>query len=163
MIYLTCGRRVRAAHRSFRQLLALCVLALLASSCATRKLWDATPTGNYATVSQDTISEAKLQKRGVRYLKDDRLGFYYVERSDLRRLANLTIRALATPATVMVDATVVVLTAAATADYRFSVCSTCECPAIVVNPAATAAATAHVAGILIEKVIEAHPSSTSTR
>ena len=88
---------------AFRQLLVSGMVTLLATSCATEALWQATDPAEYVSVPQSEVSEAELRERGVDYRKDDEHGLYYVEKSGLRRLGDYTIRFFATPATVVVD------------------------------------------------------------
>lgn len=90
------------------------MVAILASSCVTRSLWRATDPQEYVSVPQSEVSESELQAPGVSYHKDDQQGVYYVEKTNLRRLGDYTIRALAAPATVVIDAgTVIVVVGAA--------------------------------------------------
>jgi hypothetical protein len=81
-----------------------CFAALLLSACATTALWDATDPHEYIAIPQTEISETELQESGVAYRKDDERGLYYVEKSALRQFGDYTIRALAAPATVVLDA-----------------------------------------------------------
>ena len=93
-----------------RRLSVLGMVALFASSCATRALWNATDPLEHVSVSQREVSEAELQARGVRYGKDDERGLYYVEKTKLQRLGDYSVRFFATPVTVVLDtATVIVI------------------------------------------------------
>ncbi len=87
-----------------RQLLVLGMIAVLTTSCATKKLWEATDPEEYVSVPQSEVSEAELREQGVNYRKDDEHGVYYVEKSNFRRLGDYTIRFFATPVTVVLDA-----------------------------------------------------------
>jgi hypothetical protein len=67
-----------------RQLLVLGMIALLTTSWATKKLWEATEPQEYVSVPQNEVSQAELRARGVDYRKDDEHGLYNVEKSTLR-------------------------------------------------------------------------------
>jgi len=86
-----------------RQFLVLGMIAVLTTSCATKKLWEATDPEEYVSVSQSEVSESELRERGVDYRKDDEHGVYYVEKSSLRRLGDYSIRFFATPVTIVLD------------------------------------------------------------
>lgn len=79
-------------------------LAILTSACATKALWEATDPAEYVSVPQTDVSEAELRERGIDYRRDDTQGLYYVEKSNIRRLGDYSIRFFATPITVALDA-----------------------------------------------------------
>jgi len=85
------------------------MVAMCAASCLTTRLWKATDPVEYVAVSQNKISESELQERKVSYRKDDERGLYYVEKTSLRRLGDYTLRALAAPVTVVLDAAMAIV------------------------------------------------------
>lgn len=87
------------------------LMAALASSCATDALWRATDPNERFWIDAEDITEAELQRNKIAYCKyDGDFGpGYVVEKSAARKLQDYTIRALATPVTIVVDTTVVVV------------------------------------------------------
>ncbi|MEI6515342.1 MAG: hypothetical protein WCO77_05135 [bacterium] len=94
------------------------ILALLifgGTSC-TNMLWkDYEPQWVWVPSSEST--EANLQSKGVEYkrYKSDQLDGYLVKKSSLRKIGDVTIRALATPITVTIDGVMI-------CSYLFVVC-----------------------------------------
>jgi len=87
------------------------LIALQLSSCATTALWRRTDPSSYVVISSADISEAELQKRGVKYIKDEQAAVFYVEKTDFEKFSDYTFRALGTPLTVVIDTAIVVLVA----------------------------------------------------
>src|SRR6185503_6692851 len=89
---------------TLRTLLVVGLVALLTTSCMTRALWKATNPSEEVLVRQTAVSESELQKKGVRYHRNDDNGMFVIEKSGLRRFGDYTIRVLAVPVTAAVDA-----------------------------------------------------------
>ncbi len=77
--------------------------------CATPTLWKATDPNKYVEVSADYISEEHLTSKGITYHRDDKRGVYYIEKDNLAKLKDYTVRVFATPVSVMLDATLSIL------------------------------------------------------
>ena len=86
---------------------ALLGLTILLSSCATHALWDATDPDLWAEAPKSTISTNDLAAKGVQYLVDAHTGDIFIPKSQLHKLGDYTIRVLATPITVTLDAVAV--------------------------------------------------------
>lgn len=89
--------------RIFNALL-LAVVLLTQVSCFTPALWDASNPREYVAISADRVSEQDLKRKGISYHKDEKWNLIYCPKSSIRKLGDYTIRALATPVTVTVDA-----------------------------------------------------------
>ena len=89
----------------------LCASLILSSSCATRRLWDETNPRERIWVSASEITEQQLIDRKIPYYKSkDELGSgYLIPKSKARQLGDVTIRMLATPITVTIDAATTVV------------------------------------------------------
>ncbi len=80
------------------------LLVFTVYGCATPALWKATNPNEYVAVSANDISEADLNSNSIAYHKDENSGVYYIEKDNLAKLKDYTIRVFATPITVAVDA-----------------------------------------------------------
>lgn len=61
-------------------------------------------------MGSDVISEAELQKKGVKYKKNEEGTTFYVEKTALDKLKDYSFRALGTPFTVVIDAVIMKVT-----------------------------------------------------
>ena len=82
----------------------LAVIFLTQVSCFTPALWDQTNPSEHVAISANRISEQDLKSKGIDYYKDEKLNVIYCPKSSIRKLGDYTIRVLATPVTVSVDA-----------------------------------------------------------
>lgn len=99
----------------------LAVLLMIAPGCATKILWEKTDPNERVWISVSEISEKQLIDKNIHYYKTNEKpgpGFL-IPKSSARRLGDYTIRMLATPATVVVDAATVVMIVAV-AVYAFT-------------------------------------------
>jgi hypothetical protein len=78
------------------------MVAVLASSCTTQKLWDATDPDAQVLVPASQVSEAELRDSGAPYKVDAR-GNYHVGKTAGQRVGDHALRFMLTPATVVVD------------------------------------------------------------
>lgn len=85
------------------------ILFLLCTSCATKSLWEATDPDKYIQIKFTDITEQELKDKGAKYYKDDKTHSYYVNKNSQDKLKNYAIRVFATPVTVVIDATTVVI------------------------------------------------------
>ena len=84
----------------------LLLLLLLASSCATQKLFDDTNPRERIWISAKDVPESELIRKKVHYTKysDAYCNGYLVEKSKMRKFGDLMIRATGAPVTLVVDA-----------------------------------------------------------
>lgn len=79
-------------------------LAALMVSCATPALWDATDPDQWVKADNTAVGTNDLAARGVEYRYHEATGDIYIPKSQLHKLGDYTLRALATPITVTLDA-----------------------------------------------------------
>lgn len=79
-------------------------MALLAVSCATPALWDATNPNLYVKASADNISTNELAAKGIKYRVGKVSGDIYIPKSQMRKMGDYTIRVLGTPVAATLDA-----------------------------------------------------------
>ena len=79
-------------------------MAVLMVSCATPALWDATDPNQWAKASKTTVTTNDLAAKGVEYRIDTPTGDIYIPKGQLHKLGDYTIRVLATPVAVTLDA-----------------------------------------------------------
>ena len=82
--------------------LVLAAETVMAASCTTQKLCDATNPDATVTLSADQVSEAALCDRGVPYLVDSR-GNFHIGKTSGQRIGDHAMRFMFTPATVFID------------------------------------------------------------
>lgn len=87
---------------------ALSVVIML-SSCATKALWKATAPESYVRVRSDVVLEEDIRKKGLKYYRSDTEKALYVEKNDLHKLRDYTLRLFGTPITVAIDAVTSIL------------------------------------------------------
>jgi hypothetical protein len=85
------------------------LIVAMISSCATKTLWGRTDPAQYVAVSSDVVSEAEMQKRGVKYIRNAQGNLFLIEKSDTEKLKDYTYRILGTPITIVIDASVAVI------------------------------------------------------
>ena len=85
-----------------KALILLLTLAFTASCATTRALWD--DTDPYVALSPDDITEDELKAQGIPYYRDDMRKVFFVEKRGLAKYKDYAIRALGTPATIVIDA-----------------------------------------------------------
>ena len=90
--------------RSLLKLTSIMALMLLVSSCATKALWKATDPAHYVRVDSSLVTEDELKKRGIKYYWNDWDKAYYMEKSDLNKLRDYSLRLFGTPISVAIDA-----------------------------------------------------------
>lgn len=83
-------------------------LAALMVSCATPALWDATDPDQWVKADKTAVGTNDLAARGVEYRCDKAAGDVYIPKSQLHKLGDYTLRALATPITVTLDAATII-------------------------------------------------------
>ena len=107
---------------NIKGIVAILLVFPLIVSCTTQALWEVTDPGEYVEVVDASITVEQLEAEGVNFYLNERNGRLYVEKSGMSRFANYTVRTLATPVTVVVDAagTVVVVVVAAAAQSGYS-------------------------------------------
>ena len=74
------------------------------ASCATPALWDATDPDQWARASKTNVSTNDLVAKGIEYRVDESTGDIFIPKSQLHKLGDYTIRVLATPFAVTLDA-----------------------------------------------------------
>lgn len=101
-----------------------CGLAILLVSCATPALWEATDPNEWVKTDATVVGTNDLAARGIEYRCCDATGDVYIPKSQLHKLGDYTLRALATPITVTLDAATIicgaVLVGAVTSSYTSS-------------------------------------------
>ena len=103
-------RRFRLKRLLARNLFVLLIAVLAAtSSCATKTLWRTTSAGYFVRVRGDLVTEQELQKKGLKYFKDDKSRDFYVEKTGLDRVRDYAIRVFGTPITIVIDAATTLL------------------------------------------------------
>jgi hypothetical protein len=80
------------------------VLSFLCNGCATPKLWEATNPNDNIRMKYTEVNEEDLKAQGVKYIKDDRMQSYYIEKDLVRKYQDYTCRVIGTPITVALDA-----------------------------------------------------------
>ena len=98
------NRKLKKAKQLLAVLLGMSML--FNSSCATQALWDETNPRERVWVSSSEVTEQRLIDKGIPYYRsDDQLGpGYLIPKTTVRQLGDYTIRVLATPITVTIDA-----------------------------------------------------------
>ena len=100
------------------RLTAILLIAVVSCSCVTQDLWEHTDYREQVFIPADQITEAELQRRGIKYqvvspetkvdpVTNYRLvqrGGYLVDKSAGQKLRDHAYRALATPITLTMDA-----------------------------------------------------------
>lgn len=99
----------RIADTAIMRYIAGVLILALVSSCATSSLWKATDPGEFVRISMDDISEDELKEKELRYYKDPDHNAYYVEKTGIEKLRDYSLRLLATPFTVVMDAASIVI------------------------------------------------------
>jgi hypothetical protein len=96
---------MKLKHRA-TSLVTLLLSAVVVQSCCTSALWDSTDPDARLWMDADKITEAELQRRGIRYeMYEAEWGRgYLVEKSGWRRLHDYNLRLLGTPVTLTLDA-----------------------------------------------------------
>lgn len=89
------------------------LLLFLCDSCATKALWEKTDPDEYVKIKFTEITEEELKERGVKYYRDDDKHAFYVDKDSFSKFKDYSIRVLATPVTIVIDATAVVIFAVA--------------------------------------------------
>ena len=91
-----------------KKFLALTVfLFLVLNSCATKALWERTDPGEYVRIEGSAITAEMLEERGAEYIYDAGNDIFYVEKDAFAKFRDYSSRVLATPVTLVVDATAV--------------------------------------------------------
>jgi len=72
-------------------------------------MWQKTDPDEYIAVSQDKISEAYLKEHHLKFFREDHKKMFYVEKNGLQKFKDYTIRTLATPVTLTLDATTTIV------------------------------------------------------
>jgi len=85
------------------------IFFLLCTSCATTSLWEATDPDKYIQIKFTDITEQELQNKDAKYIKDEKTHLYYVDKSAAEKFKDYAIRLFATPVTIVVDATTVLI------------------------------------------------------
>jgi hypothetical protein len=80
-----------------------------ALSCATPYVWERTDPREYVALPATDEHRARLAARHLNFVEDPDREALYAEKSDLRKLQDYTVRALAIPFAVTLDAVGVVL------------------------------------------------------
>ena len=84
------------------------ILLFFCTSC-TQALWKATDPDAYIKIKYTDITEEELKNQKIKYYKDDRAKYYYVNKSSFDKLKNYAFRAIGTPVTIIVDATALLI------------------------------------------------------
>ena len=89
----------------------LFILVAFTSSCTTQRLWDQTNPNERVWISTTEVSEQQLIDKDIPYYKtEDILGAgYLIPKSKARQLGDVTLRMLATPVTITIDAATIVV------------------------------------------------------
>ena len=82
-------------------------MPLLFTSCATQYVWDRTD--SYVAIAQSDTCETDLKARNIKYIRSAVSPVLFVEKSGVEKCKNYAIRTIATPFTVVVDASTAVL------------------------------------------------------
>ncbi len=82
-----------------------CSKRVMRKSC-TGKLWKYTDTERDYRVSEKMIKEEELIKNKVKYRKEG--GVYFIEKSQLRKMSDNTLRVVGTPVTIVTDGVIVI-------------------------------------------------------
>jgi len=87
------------------------LLIMACSSCLTKTVWDNINPNEHVWIPADSITEASLIKKGIEFEKFDQKDpkGYLVKKSALRKLGDYTLLTLATPITVTLDGTMIVV------------------------------------------------------
>ena len=91
----------------------LLAIAFLCSSCCTSAMWESYDPDGYIQIEYAEITEQELLDKKVEYIKDDATSSFYVPKSNMRILSEYSIRLLATPVTVALDAALIVVSGVA--------------------------------------------------
>lgn len=81
----------------------LLLFFFLIQSC-TPALWKKTNPDEYVQVSMKDFSENEIKAKNIKYYKNDKEKVYYIEKSNLRKFGDYSLRFLLTPITVPIDA-----------------------------------------------------------
>ena len=76
-------------------------------------MWESYDPDGYIQIEYAEITEQELLDKEVEYIKSDATSSYYVPKSNMRKLSEYSIRLLATPVTVTVDAALIVISGVA--------------------------------------------------
>jgi len=82
----------------------IAAIAFCGISCATLSLWDATNPNEFVEVLDSSITTTDLNSNKIAYRVDENTGRIFIKKSSLRKLGDYTIRTLATPFTIVIDA-----------------------------------------------------------
>ncbi len=96
-----------------KNVVLIILLLFLCNSCATKTLWQKTDPDAYVKIKFTEITEEELKERGAKYLRDDNKHAFYVEKDSFSKFKDYSFRVLATPVAIVIDATAVVIFAAA--------------------------------------------------
>jgi hypothetical protein len=80
-----------------------CFLMLVLAGCATPALWDHTNPNMFVSLSDPNITTNELAARGIDYKVSKLDGSIYIQKSQLQKFGDYTLRVLATPVTVALD------------------------------------------------------------
>lgn len=84
-----------------RKLFVILLVVIAVSSC-TEKLWKKTNPKEYVRVDSPELTEEVLQSKGIAFERDPG-GTLYMEKSDLRKFSDYSLRLLGTPITIALD------------------------------------------------------------
>jgi len=89
------------------------LMLFLCESCVTEMLWKKTSPNAYVKIRYTEITEGELRNSGAKYISDDSKQLFYVEKTSFSKLRDYSYRILATPVTIDIDATAVIILGAA--------------------------------------------------
>jgi len=103
-----CPRDAELGRKMESWKLVVMLLVVVAVSSCTEELWKKTNPKEYVRVDSSELTEQVLQSKGIAFERDPD-GTLYMEKSDLRKLADYTLRAFGTPVTIALDAATAVV------------------------------------------------------
>jgi hypothetical protein len=87
-----------------KNIVLLLLFVFLIQSCMTQRVWQKTDPDEYVQISMKEFSEDEIKAKNIKYYKNDKEKVYYIEKSNLRKLGDYSLRLLLTPITVPIDA-----------------------------------------------------------
>lgn len=91
-----------------RIIISCVLISALGSSCCTTTLWDATDPNETIEVSPEEITEAALIEDGFVFHRDQKSGYFHIEKTRGQKGLDYGLRAAGAPVTVTADALLVV-------------------------------------------------------
>jgi hypothetical protein len=106
--------RITTSVQPMKKLIAtLLPIVFLCSSCCTSALWESYDPDGYIQIRYTDVTEQELRDKKMDFIQDDVNSSYYVPKSNMRKLSEYSVRLLATPVTVAVDAALIVISGVA--------------------------------------------------